>query len=170
MTRRLYDYSVEYVQKQIRDGNAKRSFVSEKLNDLEDNFNEEDLEDIKGAAATIFAAEYQERVHQEIISVIGKDRLPEYKDRDSLPFVECILQETLRWHPVVPLGVPHRSLADDMYKGMLIPKGTILLPNIHGMSRDKNVYSNPEVFDPTRFLPAPEGKGEPHFAAVWGLD
>ncbi|KAI3601251.1 cytochrome p450 [Moniliophthora roreri] len=117
----------------------------------------------------ILHPEYQERAHQEIISIVGKDRLPEYRDRDSLLFVECILQETLRWHPVVPLGVPHRSLADDMYKGMLIPKGTIMIPNIHGMSRDKNIYSNPEAFDPTRFLPAPEGKGEPHFAAAWGF-
>ncbi|KAI3601323.1 cytochrome p450 [Moniliophthora roreri] len=188
-TRRLYDYSVEYVQRQMRDGNVKRSLVSEKLTDLGDNFNEEDLEDIKGAAATAFTAgedtsfatltifflvmilhpEYQERAHQEIISAVGKDRLPEYQDRDSLPFVECIFQETLRWHPVVPLCVPHRSLADDMYKGMLIPKGTIMIPNIYGMSRDKNIYSNPEAFDPTRFLSAPEGKGEPHFAAAWGF-
>uniref|UniRef100_A0A0W0EW69 Putative cytochrome P450 n=1 Tax=Moniliophthora roreri TaxID=221103 RepID=A0A0W0EW69_MONRR len=188
-TRRLYDYSVEYTRNQMRGGNVERSLVSEKLTDLGDNFNEEDLEDIKGAAATVFAAgedtsfatltifflvmilhpEYQERAHQEIISVVGKNRLPEYRDRDSLPFVECILQETLRWHPVAPLGVPHRSLADDMYKGMLIPKGAIMIPNIYGMSRDKNVYSNPEAFDPARFLPAPEGKGEPHFAAVWGF-
>ncbi|EEB89699.1 hypothetical protein MPER_12175, partial [Moniliophthora perniciosa FA553] len=106
--------------------------------------------------------EYQERAYQEIISVVGEDRLPEHSDRESLLFVECIMQEALRFFPAVPLE-------DDFYHGMFIPKGTIMIANVYGMSQDKNVYSNPKVFDPTRFLPAPEGRGEPHFAAAWGF-
>lgn len=46
---------------------------------------------------------YQARAHQEILDVIGSDRLPELKDRESLPFVECMLQETLRIYPILPL-------------------------------------------------------------------
>uniref|UniRef100_A0A0W0EWD1 Putative cytochrome P450 n=1 Tax=Moniliophthora roreri TaxID=221103 RepID=A0A0W0EWD1_MONRR len=186
---RLYDDPVEFVQKQMRDGNAERSFISEKLTEVGDELDEEALQDIKGASATVFAAgedtsfatltifflvmilhpEYQTRAYQEITSVVGKDRLPEHRDRDSLPFVECILQETLRWHPVVPLGIPHRSLNDDIYNGMFIPGGSVMIPNVYGMSRDKDVYSTPDAFNPARFLPAPEGKGEPHFAAIWGF-
>lgn len=36
------------------------------------------------------------------------------------------------------------------------------------MSLDENVYSEPYSFSPTRFLPKPEGKGEPHFKPVFG--
>lgn len=28
-----------------------------------------------------------------------------------------------RWHPVAPLGVPHKSTKDDVYQNMFIPKG-----------------------------------------------
>ncbi|KAJ8081652.1 hypothetical protein PM082_007498 [Marasmius tenuissimus] len=70
---------------------------------------------------------------------------------------------------VVGETVPHRAIDDDVYNGMFIPKGAMVVANIRGMSRDEDVYSNPEAFDPSRFLPKPEGKGEPHFAVVWGF-
>ena len=34
--------------------------------------------------------------HKEIDSVIGAERLPDLEDRTSLPYIECILKETLR--------------------------------------------------------------------------
>jgi len=38
----------------------------------------------------------QKRAHEEIVAVIGRNRLPELSDRESLPYVESIMQETLR--------------------------------------------------------------------------
>lgn len=35
----------------------------------------------------------------------------------------------IRWYPVAPLGVPHRSVADDEYRGWHIPKGAMILVN-----------------------------------------
>ena len=40
--------------------------------------------------------EAQRRGQQEIDEVVGKGRLPDFSDRDSLPFIECIFRETLR--------------------------------------------------------------------------
>jgi hypothetical protein len=40
--------------------------------------------------------ECQVKAHKEIDSVVGDLRLPDFEDREHLPFVECILQETLR--------------------------------------------------------------------------
>ena len=34
----------------------------------------------------------------------------------------------MRWAPVLPLGVPHRSMEDDEYDGYFIPAGTIIYP------------------------------------------
>lgn len=44
------------------------------------------------------------RAQAEIDAVVGLERLPEFSDRSSLPYVEAIMRETLRWKPLVPLG------------------------------------------------------------------
>ena len=46
----------------------------------------------------------QVRAQAEIDSVVGIARLPVFEDRPSLPYIEAVLRETLRWHPTVPLG------------------------------------------------------------------
>lgn len=48
--------------------------------------------------------EIQKTAQNEIDSAIGTGRLPEFSDRGSLPYINAILNESLRWHPVVPLG------------------------------------------------------------------
>ncbi|KAI9570434.1 cytochrome P450, partial [Boletus coccyginus] len=92
------------------------------------------------------------RAQAEIDAVLGTDRLPEYEDRPSLPYVDAIVRETLRWKPVAPLGVPHAVISDDIYKGYHIPSGATIVPNLWAMSRDETRYPNPEVFMPERFL------------------
>ncbi|KAG8768621.1 cytochrome c oxidase subunit 2 [Ceratobasidium sp. 428] len=67
--------------------------------------------------------EVQVKAQAEVDRVIGKDRLPEMSDRASLPYVECVLKEVLRWQSVVPLGIPHACMEEDEYKGYRIPKG-----------------------------------------------
>ncbi|EIW73889.1 cytochrome P450 [Coniophora puteana RWD-64-598 SS2] len=54
--------------------------------------------------------------------------------------------------PVAPLGFPHVSTEEDVYNGYLIPKGSIIIANIWGMSRDPRRYPDPEAFRPERFL------------------
>jgi len=48
--------------------------------------------------------EVQRRAQAEIDSVVGTVRLPDFGDRSSLPYVEAVYRETLRWHPAAPLG------------------------------------------------------------------
>jgi cytochrome P450 len=48
--------------------------------------------------------EVQYHAQQEIDRVIGADRLPTFSDRESLPYVNAILTECLRWHLTVPFG------------------------------------------------------------------
>ena len=48
--------------------------------------------------------EVQAKAQAEIDSVIGNGRLPNFDDRASLPYVDAILRELVRWNPVVPLG------------------------------------------------------------------
>lgn len=37
--------------------------------------------------------------------------------------------ESQRWVPVAPIGVPHRTTEDDVYKGYFIPKGSVVIAN-----------------------------------------
>ena len=72
----------------------------------------------------------QKKAHEELMAVVGPNRLPEYEDEPSLPYIRAVAKELLRWRSVVPYGIPHRSLEDDEYRGYLIPKGSIVVSNI----------------------------------------
>jgi cytochrome P450 len=54
--------------------------------------------------AMVLYPDVQKCAQAEIDSVIGKDRLPLFEDRESLPYVDAIVREVLRWEPSVPLG------------------------------------------------------------------
>ena len=90
--------------------------------------------------------EVQKKAQAEIDSVIGPNRLPNFEDRPSLPYINAIVKETLRWHLPAPLGaflstcvlctiltsseaIPHMATNDDEYDGYYIPKGTVILGN-----------------------------------------
>ncbi|KAF9258225.1 cytochrome P450 [Marasmius fiardii PR-910] len=189
--RKVYDVSIEFVQAEMQDESVAKSFVSDHLEKLGELRDQEglSLEDIKGAAASIFSAgqetsydtleafmlamllnpEVQQRAYEEIITTVGQDRFPDLNDRESLPYLELVFQEVLRWHIPTPFGVPHRAQEDDVFNGMFIPKGTIVIPNLRGMSRDERIYIDPLKFDPDRYLPFPEGRSEPRFYAMWGF-
>jgi cytochrome P450 len=63
---------------------------------------------------------------REIDCVIGENRLPTFDDRASLPYIEAIYRELLRFAPPVPLCIPHSTTEDDHYKGYFIPKGNFI--------------------------------------------
>lgn len=72
----------------------------------------------------------QKKAQDAILNVLGPNTLPTFQDRQSLPYLEAIYMEALRWGSPTPLGVPHSVVEDDIYNGYLIPAGTIILPNI----------------------------------------
>lgn len=87
------------------------------------------------ALSTFFLAmlvnpDAQRRAQEEIDQLTGRTRLPIASDRSSLPFVDAIVKETLRWGPVGPMNLPHTSTEDDIWNGHLIPKDAIIMANI----------------------------------------
>ena len=89
--------------------------------------------------------EVQKKAQAEIDAVVGPNRLPDFHDRPSLPYINAVIKESSRWNLVFPLGrpfviftitiltstegVPHMSTIDDEYNGIYIPKGTIVIGN-----------------------------------------
>ncbi|KZT23365.1 cytochrome P450 [Neolentinus lepideus HHB14362 ss-1] len=101
--------------------------------------------------AMLLYPECQKKLQVEIDSVVGKDRLPTFADEDRLPYVRYCVLETLRWMPVVPLGLSHASTQDDIYEGMFIPKGSIIVANQWAILHDESMYPEPMKFWPERW-------------------
>ena len=74
--------------------------------------------------------EVQKKAQLELDTVIGQDRLPEFSDLESLPYIRAMVKELLRWHIVAPITLPRRIVADDEYNGYLLPDGAIVLVNV----------------------------------------
>lgn len=48
--------------------------------------------------------EVLKKAQQEMDTVVGSSRLPTFEDRPSLPYLECVMSEVLRWGVPVPMG------------------------------------------------------------------
>ena len=96
--------------------------------------------------------EVQQRLYNEIIEVIGKDRYPVLNDRGKLNYLEATIRETLRLSSLVPLGVPHKCTSTSSVNDRTIPKGTQILFNLWQMHRDQEYWEEPEIFKPGRWL------------------
>ncbi|OSD08730.1 CyP450 monooxygenase [Trametes coccinea BRFM310] len=155
-----------------RDGTAPASMTATLLDQLSQLSGQEGVMEEKVARHTTLSSiqafflvmagfpDAQKKAQAELDSVVGSKRLPDFSDQEALPYVSALIKECLRWHPVLPLAVPHRLVADDKYRGYLIPKGTLVIPNVWAFSRDHHVYPDPFDFKPERFLKA--GKLDPN--------
>ncbi|KZT36769.1 cytochrome P450 [Sistotremastrum suecicum HHB10207 ss-3] len=94
----------------------------------------------------------QQRAHKFIDLLLKEQRLPVMEDREQLPYIEAMLKETHRWKPVLPAGIPHGSLKDDVYKGMAIPAGSMLITNLAAMLENPQDYPKPQEFRPERYV------------------
>lgn len=81
-------------------------------------------------ACVKFGPHFIPKAREELDRIVGPGRMPEFSDLPRLEYVRAVASETLRWRPVAVLGgTPHASTADNVYKGMFIPKGsTIIAP------------------------------------------
>jgi len=160
----------QFVKDQLAAGTAISSFTSELLDNGE--ITPETEYNIKWSAASLYSGgadttvssihsfylamimhpEAQRKAQAEIDKVIGSDRLPKLADQPSLPYVDALVKEVLRWNPVAPLGIPHIAAEDDVYEGYFIPKGALVIANIWQILHDPASYANPLKFNPERFL------------------
>jgi cytochrome P450 len=94
--------------------------------------------------------QWQEKMREESVA-LGKAYL-EYDDLDGMEVIDRVFHEAQRLRPSVPL-MTRRTIHDGEIEGVRIPANTIVfIPNIsHHM--DPKYWTNPQSFDPDRFLP-----------------
>ncbi|KAK0465901.1 cytochrome P450, partial [Desarmillaria tabescens] len=176
----------------IAKGNAPPSFVAENLTKKGVPEDTKHLEIVRNTAAVAFSGGYfsaltvsvilstllafllypevQAKAQAEVDAVIGHGtRLPNFDDRPQLPYIDAIVLEALRWNPVAPLGVAHRTMEEDVYRGYYIPAGATVIGNVWAMLHDEKDYPNPLVFNPDRFMPQDGKEVQPEPTAAFGF-
>jgi len=97
------------------------------------------------------------KVQEEIQSVVGSKRLPCMDDMARLNYTKATIYEVMRRSTVVPMGTTHATDRTVELEGHIIPKDTHVIPLLHGVHMDPEVWEDPEAFRPERFL-TEEGK------------
>jgi len=97
------------------------------------------------------------KVQEEIESVVGSKRLPCMDDMAKLNYTKATIYEVMRRSTVVPMGTTHATDRTVELEGHIIPKDTHVIPLLHGVHMDPEVWEEPEAFRPERFL-TEEGK------------
>ncbi|KAL2478134.1 Cytochrome [Forsythia ovata] len=94
----------------------------------------------------------QQKAQEELDRVIGYERVMTELDFSNLPYLMCVVKESLRLHPPTPLMLPHRAKTDVKIGGYDIPKGSNVHVNVWAVARDPAMWKNPLEFRPERFL------------------
>ncbi|CAG8415570.1 unnamed protein product [Penicillium salamii] len=99
--------------------------------------------------------EIQKKAQEELDRVVGRDRLPDVEDEKNLPYCHAIIKEVERVHNPFWLGTPHVATEDFVYEDQYIPKDTVVVLNTWTMHNDSTRHSNPEKFNPDRYINDP---------------
>ncbi|EFO25368.1 cytochrome P450 [Loa loa] len=93
----------------------------------------------------------QKLVHDEIDKNLGT-RTVYWADRTTMHYTLAVIYEVQRIINVLPWHIPHATTSSTTLCGYKIEKGTMIMPQIGAINFDENLYSNPEAFQPSRFL------------------
>jgi cytochrome P450 len=100
--------------------------------------------------------EVEQRLHAELDSVLG-DAPPTLSELRRLPYTLQVVKEVMRLFPAAPMYA-RDAMTDDELDGVHVPAGTRCLMFAYGTHRHPAFWSDPERFDPDRWLPAREAE------------
>ncbi|XP_077228880.1 cytochrome P450 71AU50-like [Tasmannia lanceolata] len=92
------------------------------------------------------------KLQEEIENVVGIERMVEESDLENLEYLDMVVKESMRLHPVAPLLIPHESMEDCVVNGFHIPKKSRVMINAMAIGRDPDSWPNAEEFLPERFI------------------
>lgn len=95
--------------------------------------------------------EVAERLHEEVDRVLGS-AVPTVDDLPRLVWTRAVVEEVLRLRPPV-WAIPRVAQRDDEVAGYRVPAGELVIVVPYVTHRHPDFWSEPERFDPTRFLP-----------------
>ncbi|KAL3654965.1 hypothetical protein CASFOL_000751 [Castilleja foliolosa] len=94
------------------------------------------------------------------------DKHVQESDISRLKYLNAVIKETFRLHPSGPFLVPHKAVDNVEIQGYTIPKDAQILVNVWAIGRDSKIWSNPESFQPERFLDSKLDYRGQHFELI----
>ena len=105
--------------------------------------------------------EVQHEFHDQVAAAL-QGRMPSVDDLERMPLATAIFEESMRLYPPA-WGIPRESIESDVINGYPLPAKSTLILSQHLIHRHPAFWNDPDVFDPSRFLPE-NRTGRPKFA------
>ncbi|XLR36910.1 cytochrome P450 71D10-like [Arachis hypogaea] len=93
-----------------------------------------------------------ERAQSEVRRVYGSKGYVDESELHQLIYLKCIIKETLRLHPPVPLLIPRQNREPCQIKGYQIPANSRIMINAWAIGRDPRYWVDAIEFKPERFV------------------
>ncbi|XP_010556345.1 PREDICTED: cytochrome P450 71B19-like [Tarenaya hassleriana] len=92
------------------------------------------------------------KVQDEVRGCLGKKERITEEDLDKVHYLKLVVKETFRLHPPAPLLLPRETMAHIKIQGYDIPPKTRLQINTWAIGQDPKIWTNPNEFNPERFM------------------
>ena len=92
------------------------------------------------------------KMQDEVRAITSNKKDIKLDDLDEMHYLNAVIKETLRLHPILPLLVPRESRREAKIQGYDIAAGTQVFINVWAIGRDPGLWDSPEEFHPERFL------------------
>ncbi|MED6206376.1 hypothetical protein PIB30_026081 [Stylosanthes scabra] len=94
---------------------------------------------------------YMKKAQEEVRRIVdGKFKIEE-NHLNQMNYMKCVIKETLRLHPPVPLLMRIKTSTNMKINGYNIPNKTTMYVNSYAIHRDPKLWDNAEEFIPERF-------------------
>ncbi|NXT84504.1 CP4B1 protein, partial [Zapornia atra] len=104
--------------------------------------------------------EYQQRCREEIQEILGDRDTIEWDDLGKMTYTTMCIKESLRLFPPVPSVSRYLSEPITFSDGRSLPAGCQVGLHIFGIHRNRDIWEDPEIYDPLRF--SPENSAQRH--------
>lgn len=75
-----------------------------------------------------------------------------YRDINELSYLSCVINESARLHPGIVLTFPETITKDLNLGGYFLPIGSVISLDTNMINRDKQIWNDPDDFNPDRFM------------------
>jgi cytochrome P450 len=109
-------------------------------------------------------SQYQEKLIVDVnampASDLGGRGIPTAEATGSLEYLDAVLKETLRLYAPLPASEPRSLPTDSVIDGVQVLAGTVVSMCPYTLHRNPDVFPDPLVFDPERWLGDPKDVAE----------
>jgi cytochrome P450 len=98
----------------------------------------------------------QEKLIEEVCSIpiasVNRKGIASVEATGKLPYLDAVIKESLRLYAPLPASEPRSLPVDMVIDGYRIPANTIVSMSPFSLHRNEEVFQNPYVFDPRRWI------------------